>query len=156
MDLWYFSMELVMLLGGAFLLGAVAQRLKQSPIVGYLLTGTIIGPLLFNAEAVNQSAELGVSLLLFSIGLEFSLQRLRQMGRLAFGGGALQVGATLGSVSLLLLFWVPFAQALTIGAIVALSYTFETLDSGGTVPEPATLLMLGLGGLVLRIKRKQK
>jgi len=41
MDVWYFSMELVMLLGGAFLLGALAQRLKQSPIVGYLLTGTI-------------------------------------------------------------------------------------------------------------------
>ena len=123
MDLWYFSMELVMLLGGAFLLGALAQRLKQSPIVGYLLTGTIIGPLLFNAEAVNQSAELGVSLLLFSIGLEFSFRRLKQMGRLAFGGGSLQVGGTLAIVSLLLLFWAPFQRTITIGAIVALSST---------------------------------
>jgi monovalent cation:H+ antiporter-2, CPA2 family len=123
MDVWYFSMELVMLLGGAFLLGALAQRLKQSPIVGYLLTGTIIGPLLFNAEAVNQSAELGVSLLLFSIGLEFSFQRLKQMGRLAFGGGALQVGGTLAIVSLLLIFWAPFSGAVTIGAVVALSST---------------------------------
>ncbi len=123
MDVWYFSMELVMLLGGAFLLGALAQRLKQSPIVGYLLTGTIIGPLLFNAEAVNQSAELGVSLLLFSIGLEFSFQRLKQMGRLAFGGGLLQVGGTLGVVSLLLLYWTPLPRAVTIGAIVALSST---------------------------------
>ncbi len=123
MDLWYFSMELVMLLGGAFLLGALAQRLKQSPIVGYLLTGTIIGPLLFNAQAVNQAAELGVSLLLFSIGLEFSFQRLKQMGRLAFGGGSLQVGATLCIVSLLLLNWTPIPRAVTIGAIVALSST---------------------------------
>ena len=72
MDLWYFIMELVMLLGGAFLLGALAQRLRQSPFVGYLLAGAILGPLLFNADVVNQAAELGVSLLLFSIGLEFS------------------------------------------------------------------------------------
>ncbi len=123
MDVWYFSMELVMLLGGAFLLGALAQRLKQSPIVGYLLTGTIIGPLLFNAEAVNQSAELGVSLLLFSIGLEFSFRRLKQMGRLAFGGGTLQVGGTIAGVSLLLLYWSPLSHAVTVGAIVALSST---------------------------------
>lgn len=112
-----------MLLGGAFLLGALAQRLKQSPILGYLLAGTIIGPLLFNAEAVNQSAELGVSLLLFSIGLEFSFQRIKELGRLAFGGGSLQVVATLGCVSLLLMPWFTFSQALTIGAIVALSST---------------------------------
>ena len=38
MDLWFFLMELAMLLGGAFLLGALAQRMRQSPIVGYLLT----------------------------------------------------------------------------------------------------------------------
>ena len=123
MDLWYFAMELVMLLGGAFLLGALAQRFKQSPIVGYLLAGTIIGPLLFNAEAVNQSAELGVSLLLFSIGLEFSFQRLRQMGRLAFGGGSLQVAATMGITGLVLSLWLKLPQALTFGAIVALSST---------------------------------
>jgi CPA2 family monovalent cation:H+ antiporter-2 len=123
MDLWYFIMELVMLLGSAFLLGALAQRFNQSPIVGYLLAGTIVGPLLFNAEAVTQSAELGVSLLLFSIGLEFSFQRLKQMGRLSFGGGSLQVATTLGCVCLILLPWHPLSVALTIGAIVALSST---------------------------------
>ena len=55
MDLWFFLMELAMLLGGAFLLGALAQRMRQSPIVGYLLTGTIIGPLVFNATAITPS-----------------------------------------------------------------------------------------------------
>lgn len=123
MDLWYFLFELVMLLGGAFLLGALAQRFKQSPILGYLLAGTIVGPLLFNAEAVNQSAELGVSLLLFSIGLEFSFHRIKQLGRFAFGGGSIQVAATLGCVSLFLMPWQTLPQALTIGAIVALSST---------------------------------
>ncbi len=123
MDLWYFLFELVMLLGGAFLLGALAQRFKQSPILGYLLAGTIVGPLLFNAEAVSQSAELGVSLLLFSIGLEFSFQRIKQLGRLAIGGGTVQVTVTLACVCLLLLPWTDFPQALTIGAVVALSST---------------------------------
>lgn len=123
MDLWTFLLEIVMLLGSAFLLGALAQRLRQSPIVGYLLAGTILGPLLFNAEAVNQSAELGVSLLLFSIGLEFSFKRLRQMGRMAFGGGTLQVTATLVVSALLMSQWVNVIQAVTIGAIVALSST---------------------------------
>lgn len=123
MDIWSFLFELAMLLGSAFLLGALAQRFRQSPILGYLLAGTIIGPLLFNAEAVNQSAELGVSLLLFSIGLEFSFQRIQQLGRLAFGGGTFQVMATLGCVSLFLMPWTTVPQALSIGAIVALSST---------------------------------
>lgn len=123
MDLWYFLAELVMLLAGAFLLGTLAQRLRQSPIVGYLLAGTIIGPLLFNAEAVNQMAELGVALLLFSIGLEFSFKRLRQMGRMAIGGGTLQVLATLGLVLLITVKPLGLPQAFTLGAIVALSST---------------------------------
>jgi len=127
MDLWQFLMELVMLLGGAFVLGAVALRLRQSPIVGYLLAGTVIGPLLFNAEVVNQTAELGVALLLFSIGLEFSFGRLRRMGRMAFGGGSLQVVATLTIVTLLLVKPLGLAQALTIGAIVSLSSTAVVL-----------------------------
>ena len=123
MDLWSFLFELAILLGGAFLLGALAQRYKQSPILGYLLAGAIVGPLLFNAEAVNQSAELGVSLLLFSIGLEFSFFRIRQFGRLAIGGGSLQVALTLGCVTLMLIPWFTTAQAVTIGAIIALSST---------------------------------
>lgn len=123
MDLWYFLAELVMLLGGAFFLGALAQRLRQSPIVGYLLAGTIIGPLLFNAKAVNQTADLGVALLLFSIGLEFSFKRLRQMGRMALGGGALQVLATLALVMVCLAKPLGLPQALSLGAIVALSST---------------------------------
>jgi CPA2 family monovalent cation:H+ antiporter-2 len=123
MDLWTFLVELVMLLAGAFFLGAAAQRLRQSPIVGYLLAGTIIGPLLFNARIVNQAAELGVALLLFSIGLEFSFKRLRRMGRMAFGGGTLQVTVTLAVVAVVLSMAANWPQAITIGAIVALSST---------------------------------
>lgn len=123
MTLWLYIMELVMLLGGAFVLGALAQRLRQSPIIGYLLAGTIVGPLLFNPDALNQTAELGVSLLLFSIGLEFSFGRLKSMGRMAFGGGTVQVAATLSLVTAIMIVPMGTAQALTLGAIVALSST---------------------------------
>jgi len=123
MDVWVFLLELVMLLAGAFILGAVAQRLRQSPIIGYLLAGTIVGPLLFNTEAVIQSAELGVSLLLFSIGLEFSFKRLKQLGRMAFAGGTIQVLSTLGVTAAVLLPFMELPQALTLGAVVALSST---------------------------------
>jgi CPA2 family monovalent cation:H+ antiporter-2 len=101
MDIWFVVMELVMLLGGAFLMGAIAQRMGQSPILGYILAGTIVGPLLFNKTAVNQASELGVSLLLFSIGLEFSFKQLVKMGRMAFGGGTLQLTLTILVVTLI-------------------------------------------------------
>ena len=127
MDIWSFLMEIVILLGGAFFLGALAQHLRQSPIVGYLLAGTIVGPLLFNASAVNQVAELGVSLLLFSIGLEFSFSYLRKMGRIAFVGGTIQVIATVAFVTLFMVTLVTFSQAITMGAIVALSSTAVVL-----------------------------
>jgi CPA2 family monovalent cation:H+ antiporter-2 len=123
MDLWFFLMEMVMLLGGAFLLGSLAQRLRQSPIIGYLLAGTVVGPLLFNAPAVNQAAELGVSLLLFSIGLEFSFKQLGKLGRIAFGGGTVQIVSTIIVVTLILISYMSLPKALTIGAIAALSST---------------------------------
>ncbi len=127
MDMWLFLMEMVLLMGAAFVLGALAQRLRQSPIVGYLFAGTLVGPLLFNAEAVNQAAELGVSLLLFSIGLEFSFKELKRMGKLAFGAGSVQVLATLVLAALIAFWSFNLPQALTIGAIVTLSSTAVVL-----------------------------
>ena len=103
--------------------GPLAQRLRQSPIIGYLLAGAVLGPLLFNAEVVNQTAELGVALLLFSIGLEFSFERLIRMGRMAFGGGSVQVAATMVIVTLALVGPLGLPQAVTVGAIVSLSST---------------------------------
>jgi len=116
MDIWFVIMELVMLLGGAFLMGALAQRLGQSSILGYLLAGTIIGPLLFNTATVNQASELGVALLLFSIGLEFSFKQLMKMGRMAFGGGTLQVVSTMLAVTLIMVSMVGLPRALTFGS----------------------------------------
>jgi CPA2 family monovalent cation:H+ antiporter-2 len=123
MDIWLLIMEITALLGLAFVLGAVAQRLKQSAIVGYLLAGAVLGPLLFNRSAVQGVAELGVALLLFSIGLEFSFSRLRRMGARAFVVGVLQILLTLAVFAALFAGHGPFPQALALGAIIALSST---------------------------------
>ena len=139
MDIWFFLMEMVMLLGGAFFLGALAQYLRQSPIVGYLLAGTILGPLLFNASAVNQAAELGVSLLLFSIGMEFSFNHLRKMGRIAFVGGTIQVIATVALVTLVMITLVAFSQAITRVTLVAFS---QAITMGAIVALSSTAVVL--------------
>ena len=98
MDQWHTLVEVVILLGSAMVLGTVAERLKQHAIIGYLIAGMVIGPnvlgLVKSREHVEMIAELGVALLLFTIGLEFSFQRMRRLGVRTLGAGALQVVGT--------------------------------------------------------------
>ncbi len=123
MDLWYVLLELVVIFGMAFALGSLAQKFRQSPILGYISAGVLAGPVIDNAEMISQMAELGVSLLLFSIGLEFSFRQLRRMGKTAFGGGALQVGITIALTALGGVFFSALPKALALGALMALSST---------------------------------
>ncbi len=82
---WQIISDVLILLVAALLLGTLAEQLRQSAILGYLLAGMIVGPNVFgfvrSSEQVEVIAELGVALLLFTIGLEFSVQRLRRLGR---------------------------------------------------------------------------
>jgi CPA2 family monovalent cation:H+ antiporter-2 len=94
--MWRLLAEILLRISTAFVLSAPAQRLKQSPVLGYLMAGTIISPLLRNSLAVFEVAELGVALLLFSIRLEFSFRRLKSMGTVVLAGGSLQVVKTPG------------------------------------------------------------
>jgi len=107
--------------------GALAERWKQSAIVGYLLAGAVLGPLLFSGDVLRQIAELGVALLLFSIGLEFSLTRLRSLGRVAAIGGTLQVLLTLAIFAVAASWMYTTPAALVLGAMVALSSTAVVL-----------------------------
>ena len=125
--MWQLLMEIVLILTLAFVLGAIAQKLKQSAIIGYLIAGAVVGPLLFNAEAIRQVAELGVALLLFSIGLEFSFSRLKKLGSIALIGGSLQVSITLAIFAVLLIPFVSFSVAVALGAMAALSSTAVVL-----------------------------
>ncbi len=123
MEFWHSLSLLVLLLGVAFVSGVLAQRLKQSAIVGYLLAGTLLGQAIFDRQTLSQWGELGVSLLLFSIGLEFSFRRLKSLGAVALLGGALQVGVTLAVFALLVAFTAPAGAALAWGAVAAVSST---------------------------------
>jgi CPA2 family monovalent cation:H+ antiporter-2 len=131
-EFWTGLLDVLILVLGALVLGALFERLRLSAVVGYLLAGTLLGPnaldWLPNHEAVSSIAELGIALLLFTIGLEFSWRRLRRMGAIALGGGSLQVlltGALAAGVCRAVgLNW---PSSLALGAIIALSSTAAVL-----------------------------
>jgi CPA2 family monovalent cation:H+ antiporter-2 len=96
--------------------------------VGYVLAGVLLGPnalhMINNHKEIEALAELGVALLLFAIGLEFSWQRMRRLARIAFGGGALQVLLTAAlAAGVASLAGLEGRAALAVGAIIALSST---------------------------------
>lgn len=79
----------------AFVLGAVAQRLRASPLVGYLLAGVVIGPFtpgyVADQGIANELAEIGVILLMFGVGLHFSLKDLLSVRAIAIPGAVVQI-----------------------------------------------------------------
>ncbi|MFH1417633.1 MAG: cation:proton antiporter, partial [Planctomycetota bacterium] len=128
MDIWTALLDVLILLFAALALGALCERLGQSAILGYLLAGTLLGPNALDAmpnhRAVSAIAELGVALLLFTIGLEFSWRRLRNLGPIALAGGTLQVvltGAVAAGICSVLGLGGPASVA--VGAMIALSST---------------------------------
>jgi monovalent cation:proton antiporter-2 (CPA2) family protein len=94
------GLEVTLLLLAAVVVGVAAFRLLQlPPLLGYLAVGIAIGPHAFglvpDTKDTRYLAEFGVVFLMFSIGLEFSLTRLRSMRRLVLGLGGAQVGLTI-------------------------------------------------------------
>jgi CPA2 family monovalent cation:H+ antiporter-2 len=90
--------------GGALVLGYITQRLGLSPIVGYLLAGTVVGPhtpgFVADASLAEQLAEIGVILLMFGVGLQFHLEELLAVRRVAIPGAVAQsvVATVLGAL----------------------------------------------------------
>jgi CPA2 family monovalent cation:H+ antiporter-2 len=131
------GLELTLLYLLAAVIGVVASRsLKLPPMLGYLVVGVIIGPnalaLGNNAEGVRHLGEFGVVFLMFVIGLEFNLSKLRAMRRHVFGLGMFQVMltillATIGSLFLSVLaptLWkMSWQTALTLSGALAMSST---------------------------------
>jgi monovalent cation:H+ antiporter-2, CPA2 family len=134
------TLELVLLYLVAAVLGVVVCRsLKLPPMLGYLVVGVLIGPnalaLAKDSAAVQYLAEFGVVFLMFVIGLEFNLPKLRAMRSLVFGLGLSQVtltiaGAVIGNGLLIWLFhftarsWeLGYAGALVLGSAFAMSST---------------------------------
>jgi CPA2 family monovalent cation:H+ antiporter-2 len=126
--------DLLLLLLASVPIAFIFHRLRLPTIVGFIITGVLIGPyglgLIHEAEAIELLAEIGVALLLFTIGLEFSLRRIIEMKRLVLLGGGLQV-----VLSVLLVTAIAYGlgrsvrQAIFFGFLFALSSTAIVLKS---------------------------
>lgn len=128
-----FLKVIVIIFGLAILVIFIFNKLKLPSVVGYLLTGIIAGPyalgLIYNINIIDVLAEIGVVMLLFIIGMEFSIKKLLKIRNIVFIGGALQVIITILVVVVILHFFthVHFNQAVFIGFLVALSSTVIVL-----------------------------
>lgn len=120
--------SILLVIGVSIVVVVLFQRLRIPAIVGFILTGALIGPyglkLVEEAEAIQLLAEIGVVLLLFSIGVEFSIDKLLQLRHYVLRAGIAQIGLTI----LLCLIGAgilgySFAQALALGMIISLSST---------------------------------
>lgn len=132
----------------------VFHRLKQPVVLGYILAGVIIGPhtppfpLIHDKDTINTLSELGVILLMFSLGLEFSLRKLKSVGAPAFIAAILEI---------LLLFWVGYEigilfgwrkmDSIFLGAMLSMSSTtviIKVLGELGKMKERFSQLIFGI------------
>jgi CPA2 family monovalent cation:H+ antiporter-2 len=118
----------------AFVLGAAANRLRMPPLVGYLLAGVVVGPFtpgfVADAELANELSEIGVILLMFGVGLHFSLKDLLSVQAVAVPGALLRIagGTALGTGMGLLLGW-PLGGALIFGLALSVASTVVLLKA---------------------------
>lgn len=120
--------EIAVIIFAGAAVGYISLRMGLLPIIGFLLAGVLIGPnclaLVRNMELIDAAAETGVMLLLFTIGIEFSLEKLASIKRAIFLGGGIQVALCTAAIALLLRAWdVPWSAGVFTGFLVALSST---------------------------------
>jgi len=111
-------------LGVALLLGAVAHRLRMAPMIGYIAAGLVVGPFspgfVANRDEVLALADIGVALLMFSIGVRFSLAKLQSVGRLVLIGAPLQVAFSIAlGAGIAFAIGRPVLESLFLGAIAS-------------------------------------
>ena len=144
--------DLTVILATAVFVVALLRRFGIPTIAGFIVAGTLVGPkalgLIGDVDQVSFLAEVGIALLLFGIGLELSLERLRRLWQSVLIGGSLQVGITIG-VALLLspLLGVTLPQATLLGFIIAVSSTaivLRAFESRGDLDAPHGRLTLGI------------
>ncbi|WP_022683127.1 YbaL family putative K(+) efflux transporter [Sphingobium bisphenolivorans] len=116
----------------AFIMGAIAHRLKMSPLVGYLIAGIMVGPFtpgfVADASLANELAEIGVILLMFGVGLHFSLRDLLSVKNIAVPGALGQIAvATLMGMGLAHFMGWPLLGGLVFGLALSVASTVVLL-----------------------------
>ena len=116
----------------AFVFGALAQRLRVSPLVGYLVAGILISPFtpgyVADQGIANELAEIGVILLMFGVGLHFSLEDLLSVGRIAIPGAIAQI-ASATALGMGLAWWLgwPMSAGVVFGLALSVASTVVLL-----------------------------
>ncbi|WP_321504199.1 cation:proton antiporter [uncultured Methanoregula sp.] len=149
MDLLIASASILIL---AIVLLYIGQRLKVPSIVSFLIIGMLVGPfglrLITNQDAIDTFGNIGIILLLFTIGLEFSFQKLMRSWRTVIIGGTVQVLATIVAITFISRYsGMPFNEALIFGFIVSLSSTaivMKILQEKGEVDTIQGRTLLGV------------
>ena len=130
------GLTLLVALVAALVLGSLAHRVGLPPMLGYIVAGIAVGPatpgFVAGREEVLALADIGVALLMFSIGLQFSLAELRSVGARILGGTPAQVAITMGigTATGLLLGW-DLLEALFIGGAVSVCSTVVLVKIAG-------------------------
>ncbi|MBI2942301.1 MAG: cation:proton antiporter [Chloroflexi bacterium] len=124
--------DLALIVFAASVAGALAHRLGQPALLGYLLAGAVIGPhalgVVSKIELVNVLAEVGVAFLMFALGVHVSLRELQPVRRVAVFGGTLQILLTMAlGVAIGQAIGLAAGASLFLGAVIALSSTSVTL-----------------------------
>src|SRR5215510_8246901 len=128
MDHTTVPLQALALLASSVLAVALCRSLRLPALIGYLVTGLALGPhalgVVSDRAETHRLAELGVVFLMFSIGLEFSLAKLRSMRRLVFGLGFAQVAGTIAlAVAAALVLGASWHAGVALGGILAMSST---------------------------------
>ena len=144
--------DIVIIFGLAIVVLLICHRLRVPAVVGFLLTGIFVGPYGFGlVEAIHEVetlAEIGIVLLLFTIGIEFSFERLLQIKKSVLMGGSLQVFLTfLATFFIASQFGMPTGVAIFIGFLVSLSSTaivLKLIQDRAEVDSPHGRTTLGI------------
>lgn len=118
----------------AFILGAIANRFRMPPLVGYLVAGVLVGPFtpgfVADAELANELSEIGVILLMFGVGLHFSLKDLLSVRAVAIPGAIVQIGgATIMGLGLAMLLGWGLGAGLIFGLALSVASTVVLLKA---------------------------
>ncbi len=145
--------DIIIIVLAAFIGGLIVHRLKQPLILGYILAGIVVGPYtggigITDVHEIEMLAEIGVALLLFALGLEFSFKELKPVKNIALIGTPIQmiltilfgwgIGQTLG--------W-SWNHSLWFGALISLSSTMvllKTLENQGRIGTLSSRVMIGM------------
>jgi len=145
--------DIITIVIAAFIGGIIAQKLRQPLILGYILAGIAIGPYtagvtVKDIHQIELLAEIGVALLLFALGLEFSLKELKPVRHVALIGTPIQILLTMGLGFTLGKFYGWTAgESLWFGALISLSSTMvllKTLMNQGWMGTLSSRVMIGM------------